>query len=88
MGRVAAGLLASLLAAGCAGAPPASPAPPAGPAPPAAPARCAWDAKPPPQASSGPGYRYHVAAGPGAEELCVQVDLPPGPAASAWAPDP
>jgi hypothetical protein len=48
--------------------------------------RCAWDT--PRVAPSGPDYRYHVAAGPGAEELCVDVDLPPGPTANAWTGDP
>src|SRR5580700_8394140 len=67
----------SLLAA-CAPAQPA--AQPASP-----PARCAWDARPadPPR---GDGYRYRVAAGQGAVELCVEVDLPRGaPAQRRWA---
>jgi len=56
--------LLALLSAGCA-------AP--GPAP-----RCAYPAPLAPPSAGAPPYRYEVAAGPGAEELCVAVDLPKG----------
>jgi hypothetical protein len=76
MCRRATGLACLLAAAGCAPAP--------------SPAHCASDATylPGAQPRSAAGYRYHVAAGPGAEQLCVEVDLPPGPAARAWTGDP
>ena len=76
-------------ALGCAA--PASHAVPASSAAPEAPApRCAWDAVEPPAPSTGAdGYRYRVSVGPGADQLCVEVGLPPRtPAARTWALDP
>jgi hypothetical protein len=42
------------------------------------PPRCAYPALPAAPSAGAPRYRYEVAAGPGAEELCVAVDLPTG----------
>jgi predicted metalloprotease with PDZ domain len=43
------------------------------------PPRCAFPAgDPSPASAAAPPYRYQVEAGPGAEELCVEVALPPG----------
>jgi hypothetical protein len=48
--------------------------------------RCAHDAAA--RADPGAAFRYRVAAGPRAEELCVEVDLPRGAAAEQrWAPE-
>ena len=50
----------------------------AGCAAPGPPPRCAAPAAPAASIAGAPPYRYEVAAGPGAEELCVDVELPAG----------
>jgi hypothetical protein len=62
--RALAALAPILLTAGCAAAEP--------------PARCAYEGAR--DAAPSAGYRYRVSAGPAAEQLCVEVDLPRGAA--------
>jgi hypothetical protein len=44
--------------------------------------------RPPAAAARSDEYRYRAVAGPGAEELCVEVDLPAGSSSRTWAGDP
>jgi hypothetical protein len=84
-GRAA--LASILLALGCGGARGADPS--RATVPPAPPPQCPWDTAPAAPEAGANGYRYRVSAGPGADQLCAEIDLPRGATAPrTWTLDP